>query len=276
MAFSVLGFKIPSDPEQVRKKPVASPGLTLLWVTKKSKDLRYIKFDVCTQETYEAIIALTAHPVEEGVDVVDHARPEPERITVEGFISNKPLPGNVLGSGAFLRDPKMNAQSVALNLPPLPSPFSPTPGGLTRAVTGFVDKLLNPPPSKITVYKPDTALNRAREALILFEEAKTDAALITVVSGMHWLDTMMLERYACTRTAEGGNGATFQVDLKRVRIVKTETVDAPQPAEARGAPSESKGSKAAQATDPKVTTKAKSIAKSLWDGGKGVVGGLGF
>ncbi len=70
------------------------------------------------------------------------------------------------------------------------------------------------------------------------------------------------------RTVEDGNGATFQVELTQVRVVKSETVDAPVPAELRGATDVSKGVKA---TDKKNDDKLKKqYSSTLVSTGKGL------
>lgn len=50
-----------------------------------------IEFDAAIEEDHEAEVDVTKFPVEEGADVTDHLRPRPERITIQGIVSNTPL-----------------------------------------------------------------------------------------------------------------------------------------------------------------------------------------
>ncbi len=54
-----------------------------------------IKLDVVPSETHGRADTITKHPVEEGSDISDHDRPEPDTLTLECLISNTPLDGPV-------------------------------------------------------------------------------------------------------------------------------------------------------------------------------------
>lgn len=50
-----------------------------------------IELDALVQETQSFQQQATQFPVEEGVDIADHIRNEPEEITIEGVVSNFPI-----------------------------------------------------------------------------------------------------------------------------------------------------------------------------------------
>lgn len=50
-----------------------------------------VTIDVCYEETHQIKNTVTDHPVEEGVNISDHVRPEPDSVTLHCFISNTPL-----------------------------------------------------------------------------------------------------------------------------------------------------------------------------------------
>lgn len=50
-----------------------------------------IEFDASISEQHEGDAEITQFPVEVGADISDHIRPQPERITINGIISNSPL-----------------------------------------------------------------------------------------------------------------------------------------------------------------------------------------
>lgn len=241
--------------------------LSLSWTDKKSGQTKSARFDVVSQETHESIMAITSHPVEEGSNVVDHARPEPERITIEGYVSNKPLFSNPgVEKLADFTDKK-------LDVPKPPSPLSPTPGGITRSVTGLVDSLLHPPPSKATVLAPTGDFpDRAKAMWALLKDAQQKRSLITVTTKLEELDNMIVARLSAPRTLADGSGSTIQLELERVRIVSSETVAAPVAAEARAGAEVSKGSKAAIAKeDANKNKKLASFAVNLFDGASNAI-----
>lgn len=50
-----------------------------------------ISLDVVPSENHQISSSITDHPVEEGANVSDHARPDPDILTLECVISNTPL-----------------------------------------------------------------------------------------------------------------------------------------------------------------------------------------
>lgn len=60
-----------------------------------------ITVDVTLSERHSGRVALTAHPVESGMNPTDHARLEPAKYSLEGIFSNFPLPA---GRGPVRRD----------------------------------------------------------------------------------------------------------------------------------------------------------------------------
>lgn len=267
VAGALLQPTLPPVNVVVRELPV----LSLSWTDKASGEFHFVRFDAVSAETHEALMTLTSHPVEEGANVTDHARPENKQLSIEAYVSNKPLLSNP-GAESFLE-----LGTIPLNLPKVPGAVAPTPGAITRTITAGIDAALHKAPDKASVEKPSGDFpNRAKAMWELLTKAQGAAALITVSTTLEQVDNMMIERVTSPRTVQDGNGATFQVDLKRVRIVKSETVDAPVPAESRGAKEADKGSKNAKKTDEKKDGGLKSFAAGLFDGGSGLFDKLGL
>lgn len=239
----------------------------LSWEDKKTSRVTYIRFDVVTSETNEALVAVTEHPVEDGPDVADHARPEPETITIEALVSNKPTFSN---PGV---EKLMSFQTVEIDI----RRAKPKLTSLTRSLTSAIGDLINPPANKALVLAPTGDFpDRVREMREKFEKARLAGARFRIVTAIRELDNMMLTRVATVRTPEFGGGAvTFQLDFRQVRIVKSKTVAAPVPAEARGAVPVSKGSQATK-EDKKKEEKLKSLAAAGFDGVAGGLSKLGF
>jgi hypothetical protein len=49
-----------------------------------------LAFDVVESEQFSTSVVVTAHPIEDGADVADHAQPQPPRIFVTGVVSESP------------------------------------------------------------------------------------------------------------------------------------------------------------------------------------------
>jgi hypothetical protein len=146
-------------------------------------------------------------------------------------------------------------------------------------VTGAISSLFGkPPPRPKTMYGysgvghrdlPDRAHvfkgvdgfeNRARAIYTALARAQRERARITVSIMVVDVDDMLIEKLSVPRQKEDGNGATFSLELQRVRVVKSETVNAPMPAEARGAKKESKGTKAPMTLAEEVDAKKKKAS----------------
>jgi hypothetical protein len=262
----------------------------LTWTT-QSGDFKVFRFDVVTTETHEASVDITDHPVELGANVTDHARPQPERLTLEGYVSNKPLlssrgqtsPTDALDQMmAFgqmpLTLPEARAliaqKQVVLDLPK--PPIRPNVAGL---VSAGVDALLGAaaplmatvetsaplpqlPLNPTLVIALPTFINRVWTMWETLLQARKDAAIITVETGVEYLENMMIERMAVPRTVADGGGASFQLELKRIRIVKSATVAAPIPTEARGQPPVTRGSQSTKASDADADAKMQSALRA--------------
>jgi hypothetical protein len=61
-----------------------------------------IVLDASVTETHSSTAEITSHPVESGVNIVDHVRRQPDSITITGIVSNTPtrFPQGVVGVAA--------------------------------------------------------------------------------------------------------------------------------------------------------------------------------
>lgn len=67
-------------------------AVTLLF-TKKRTQLGGITLDAAITEHHGVSVEVTKHPVEAGANISDHRRVQPRSVTVEGVITNTPIPG---------------------------------------------------------------------------------------------------------------------------------------------------------------------------------------
>jgi hypothetical protein len=252
----------------------------ILWQDPDTAALGVIRLDAVTSESPEDTVAITEHPVEQGANVVDHARVEPTRLSIEGVVSTIPNP-NVDTDAGFqviaISVPgrrQLKAQTKTLQ-PPQP-PITPSLGGLVSAGIGALlgtsikaqftgDTEPNKTTTQIRGYKQTAARNRVRDVYDALLRAQAARAFVTVSTRDRDYFDMMIERVAKPRSVDNGSSAQFQIDFKRVRVASSKTVASPKPAEARGKTSTNKGSQAAKKkTDEKPF---KSVAAALADAG---------
>lgn len=237
---------------------------TIYWVDEDSGETRTVQFDVVEASTGEDLLTVTQHPVETGANIVDHARREPETLMIEGIVSNTPMPGQpgvetipeeldleVVG------DP--GTQQVTLDIPQ--PRIQPSVSGLVRAgiaalsQSGALKATLRGNLRKrretirASFSQRTTPTNRIREVYESLLEAQEKRALIVVQTRDREYYDMILERVAAPRTVQDGAAARFQIDLRRIRLATSETVEAPRPVEARGALSKAKGAQATKKKD---------------------------
>ncbi len=90
--------------------------------------------------------------------------------------------------------------------------------------------------------------------------------LIVVTTPIETYENMIIERLSAPRTAADGSGITLQLDLREIRIVKSETVAAPQPTEIMGQLTQALGSKSPIKDEEDAATKKKSFALRIAEG----------
>ncbi len=236
---------------------------------RKSGGLIIVQFDVVTTDSWESLLQITEHPIEAGSDVADHAAPQSKRVTIEGYVSNKPLYTNPGVSD------KMRYQRVELAIPEKSGGASIfTPGGLNQAATGAiskgVNKLLGRSQAKsANVLKASGDMpQRDREIYRTLIEAQENRSLVKVYAHIGELESMMIERVNVPRTPADGNGSSFQVDLKQVTIASSETVEAPIPDEVRALANVDLGSKGPiKDESPKKEDELKNLESTFHAGG---------
>lgn len=232
----------------------------LYWTDPDSGLTESVEFDVVPTQLHEDILEITSHPVEEGAEMVDHAREQPTRITIEGFVSSVPNRRIDQDAGDAQAELPINGftepgtQSIKLDIA---SPKPRTLSGLISVGIGALGNALTGGPrgtfravarrARRTVfgafYQQRVSRDRVRDVYEKLQGAQVKRALITVQTPIREHFDMMLERLPAEQNEENGTGATFAIDLRRIRVADTETVQSPEPAEKRGAVAKSGGSK---------------------------------
>lgn len=259
-------------------------GITITWAGLDGQE-RVVELDIYTSEAHEDIVTITDHPVEDGVVIADHARDEPKSVMLEGKVSNIPMPGKPgVESGPIdlsyeYTQPEPPTRQIELQVGQ--GPITPSAGGLIRAGIGAIaSAILGAPKATVwgetkrrreyvraTVLRYGRPQNRPQAIDLLLQEAIALKALVTVTTPLRTVSNLQITRLYPQRTVDGGTSVLFQLDLRQIRVATSETVEAPVPAEARGATKRNAGAQGAKPKEETEDVSAKrkqTLAKSLF------------
>jgi hypothetical protein len=234
-------------------------GATLTWKDPRTGEKQFFRFDGITSESYESAMAITSHAVEVGSNVTDHGRLEHKVVTLEGFVSNTPIPGNPGHEDLYTQ------KSVPLKIP--------STGASARGVGQFVQnaigEALHPLPTSYTAFTPNGEIpNRIRLALETLLLAQSQRVLVLVAARDWDLDNCLISRISAPRTPEDGSVTAFTVELTQVRIVHSREVNTPLPTELRGEPNQNFGTRTVKDGDPKKAEQQTSLLGEFFGVGK--------
>lgn len=214
----------------------------------RADGIREIHFDGVESETHPDVSMVTEHPVETGTNIIDHVRSEPAIVSLQVLVSNTPI--RSLGA----------IETQSYERPAVERDFDGTPGGLWAAGEALFG---SPAPIVIQAYTmPDE--DRIEVYQQTLNEIRLAAELVAVVTMSRVYYDCLLIRSELSRTQFGAG--SFALDFRRINVVATQSVAAPQPVEPRGAAKVSKGTNsknAAKEVDGKRV--AKSFAASGFD-----------
>ncbi len=188
-------------------------------------EVKELIFDAVVSETHSSTVAITSHPVEKGAVVSDHIRPDPERLSVEAWVSDTPLTPSPLNGGAD------TTEDVAIETS---SQFFPGP---TIKGTGS---------AAIRALRFEQPFGRVREVYSLLKQLQRDGTLVGVKTltrsqnqdkapqgyliGLADYESMAIANLSVPRSVQNGSAIGFGFDLIKVRIVETSRVDITIPA----------------------------------------------
>jgi hypothetical protein len=243
-----------------------------------------IWIDVSLSETHSLSADVTEHPVEDGVNITDHVRPQPRTVQVEGLVTNHPteLPLSHVGGVQATNDAGYIDVTTApgVRMPPMsrelqgePTDPSFIPGASQGlAVAGIIPGVLGLDVSLPRRRFAAEVYNESREGRSFYAvnalafsaefdrvgavyQALVDVATIPLtvklVTGLDIYEVVALSNLDFERSSEVGRDALrFKATCKVLRIVNAQTVRVPKPVEQRGKPEQSRGKQATTETPP--------------------------
>ncbi len=186
-----------------------------------------ITVDSCLDESHNMHNTVTDHPVEQGFNVSDHCRPDPERVTLRCFVSNTPLSTEqktrAVSEGA-LRFETTAQEAVAIG-----------------AVDGRGDQTYR----KLKKLRDEGTLCKLATTLKTYQASATEG--------------MIIEDITIPRTAQNYDGLEFTVVFKQIRIVRNKQTRDTQPKDKRTGGKKKQGN---QTTKPEPEDKRSLAART--------------
>lgn len=172
-----------------------------------ARAVHVLEFDCVTRETHDASAFLTEQTVERGAPIADHKRPEADRLSIEAWVTNTPL-------GA---PPESGDRGAAVET-------RISDGVLTYART----------------------FDRVADVHAVVRELSRSPILVTVSTALEVYEEMTVVAVSEVREVQNGAAQVFTIDLIKVRVAETQTVEAPTPREPRGQARRDRGTQEGQ------------------------------
>lgn len=167
-----------------------------------------IEVDATMSELHTASNVVTDHPVEQGSNVSDHSRPEPDGLQLDCIVSNSPLPR----------------------------------GAQTRQITQDTDA------GSFDFSVPDeqTTPGRARNVYDQLLKLRNTGALVKVVTALRTYggtekEGMEIVNLSVPRDSKTAGGLRFSITFKQVRIVRNKLTKFVKSASPQAQPKQKKG-----------------------------------
>jgi len=170
-------------------------ALNLLFDRKSPGKIDVLELDATVSDGHEYANELTSYPVEDGADITDHIRRHPERVTIEGFITNSPV--KYFGGEGKVGNQYLGDQSGTND---------------ESRVASALEKLL-----ELAGYDPAGKLNPAAAG-------NRAAKIVTVVTGLRNYSNMIMTKLSVPRNSQTGESLRFTAEFVRIIQVKTEVV----------------------------------------------------
>lgn len=202
------------------------PELTLLFKTTPAK-IDQLVLDASVTESHTGEVEVTEHPVEQGANIADHARPKPDSVTIEGIVSNTPL---------------SHAQATRIT----------ESQGVTFETTSLADAIAG-------------QAGNAESALATLRDLKDNPRLVTIVTALHTYDSMILISLSVPRDARSGDALRFTATFRQVRLVSNKTTTQTVAKEPKAKKKVSTGKQVAKPLDEAEAEKRRSAAIRLFE-----------
>lgn len=189
--------------------------------------------DVSISEQYTKAAEVTTQPIETGSDATDNIRPLPDKVQIEGLVSNTPIGGVT----SYMDGMRGRTQTV------------------TRVINGHT--------VSFNVFRFDDATDRVKAVFGDLGLAVQSGAIFGLTTTLATYENMACTNFNVVRNAQNGNVLRFTMELTKLLFVETTTVaalPAKHVTQHRGAKT---GKEAKDETKAKAESTAHAILKNL-------------
>ncbi len=183
--------------------------LSLLFRQPKKAQISCLQLDASLSETHERSSIITDHEIEDGSDISDNIRLNPEKVTINGLVSNAPVSdvASLVGTGV---------STLTGGIQQL------LPGGFGNAVAVGAGVGLGSLAGLVT-----SSPRNPIDAFKYLEELWKQRQRFTIITSLTQYDSMAIENMSFPRSATIGGSLEFTISMKKVRIVKSAIVIVP-------------------------------------------------
>lgn len=189
---------------------------------------QFVVFDASVKELHSASSLITSHAVERGIDITDHSRREPERLSVDVHVTNHPV-FSPNADGAIGATAPLLVQGTARDL----ARGAQIRGGFGSYQVETALHVDRPYALGATTLQFPAPFDRVRAVHEKLLELKDDALPLTVLTSLRQYDEMLLSEITAPRDVRNGNAAMFSLVLVGIRTATARIVDIPIPLESR-------------------------------------------
>ncbi len=228
--------------------------LSLLFTQPKLAQIGALQLDASLNESHERSSIITDHEIEDGSQINDHIRKNPEKLIITGLVSDSPLSiiGALVGTGISTLQGGVD-QLI--------------PGGFGSAAAVAAGVGLGSLAGTIT-----GSPRKASDTFKYLEELWELGTVFTVVTALRQYDKMAIENLITPRNSLVGGSLEFTISMKKIRIVKSAIVVVPT-FQTRNSGSSTENKLGKQAGKESENLSASLLAQAL-DKGKELIGGF--
>ena len=237
-----------------------------------------IAVDAVLEEQHRSTAVISEHPVEDGSNVSDHVRADQDTISLEIFVTNTPIveqpSENVSGSFSETNIAADAAPSRDGN-PILSNPGSPptrlllgilVPGSAAKwEAAPFLEDTETAAAELrgATVLQFDDVFDRVNFVYSVMQALLTTGTQIRIVTKLRTYEKMLLEEVTTPRDAKTGDAIKFNIVARQIRVVSTETVEAPpNPEQQRGRTRTNRGAQQTDDATEEETSRASLLMRA--------------
>lgn len=181
-----------------------------------------VEFDGAVRYLHESSAVVTEHPVEKGVNIADHVRPELDRLTVEAIVTNSPITvprtnmSGVSGSTKSVEFKIPTSVSLPIDLPGVGAALKGA-GLLNRTTTVSAN-----------VLQFDDEFDRVGS---IYDEVRllvSSGTLVGISTPLRQYENMLLKSLSSPKAKEDGDSIKFTFEAHEIRFSTTKEVPVPK------------------------------------------------